>query len=150
MVAYSFQRRFVNPIRLGLGLEQPPEFPLAAGPKRHTIRADRKRGHAREGDQLQLFFGLRTRRCKLIGYARCIGSWPIELVFDDDPESEGVISPGSGLGQWGFASFDAFAIGDGFESWQALKSYWQNERGVADEFVGVIIFWENCKCTGAS
>jgi hypothetical protein len=37
---------------------------------------------------------------------------------------------------------DAFAIGDGFESWRALKDYWQNERDVDKEFVGVIIFWE--------
>lgn len=45
MVAYSFQKRFVEPIR--------------SGRKRQTIRADRKR-HARPGEVLQLYSGMRT------------------------------------------------------------------------------------------
>lgn len=43
MVAYSYKRRFVTPIRVGLGLL----------PKRQTIRAHGLRRHARAGEELQ-------------------------------------------------------------------------------------------------
>jgi hypothetical protein len=89
-----------------------------------------------------LFFAQRTAHCRLIGRARCTGCSPIGLRFDDDPEYEGIISPGFGIAQWGFTSLDAFAIGDGFDDWRALKTYWRNERGVVDEFEGVIVFWD--------
>jgi len=56
MVAYSFKAQFREPI--------------LAGTKRQTIRADRKR-HARLGEALQLYTGMRTRQCKLIGRATC-------------------------------------------------------------------------------
>jgi hypothetical protein len=143
MVAYSFQRRFVNPIRVGLGLDPLARFPPAHGPKRHTIRAPRLRDHAREGQRLQLYFAQRTQHCFLIAHTVCIGVAPITLVFDSDPESEGVISPGLGIMEWGYASLDAFAVGDGFESWAALRQFWLVERG-CDEFAfkGNIIFWE--------
>jgi hypothetical protein len=142
MVAYSFQRRFVNPIRVGLGFDQLADFPPAAGGKRHTIRGHRVRGHAREGQPLELFFAQRTPSCFLIARAVCIGVSPIRLLFDDDVEVEGVISPGLGLMQWGYASLDAFAIGDGFENWAALKNYWRIEHGCTQEFAGTIVFWE--------
>ena len=48
MVAYSFKRRFREPI--------------LAGSKQQTIRADRKR-HARRGEALQLYTGMRTTQC---------------------------------------------------------------------------------------
>jgi hypothetical protein len=142
MVAYSFQRRFVNPIRVGLGLDPLAKFPAAFGPKRHTIRGPRVRGHAREGQPLQLYFGQRSPASFLIGRAVCIGIMPVTLVFDDDPEHEGVISPGFGITQWGFCSLDEFAIGDGFENWAALKNYWRIDRGYTEEFSGSIIFWD--------
>jgi hypothetical protein len=143
MVAYSFQRRFVNPIRVGLGLDPLAHFPPAAGAKRHTIRGPRVRGHAHEGQKLHLFFAQRTKGCFLIARAICVGVSPVKLVFDDNPESEGVITLGFGLAQWGgYASLDAFAIGDGFADWKALKTYWRVERGYDDGFAGMIILWE--------
>jgi hypothetical protein len=143
MVAYSFQRRFVNPIRAGFGLDPLPDFPPAAGPKRHTIRSPRVRGHAHEGQPLELFFAQRTRACFLIARAVCTGVAPITLVFDADPEAEGVISPGFGIMEWGYDSLDAFAVGDGFKDWAELKNFWTVERGSAEfAFKGNIIFWE--------
>lgn len=65
MVAYSYKARFVEPIRLGL--EPGPWIP---GMKRQTIRADRKR-HARPGEEIQHYRGMRTRQCFLIGRAIC-------------------------------------------------------------------------------
>jgi hypothetical protein len=146
MVAYSFKRRFVNPIRMGLGLDPLVDFPPAAGPKRHTIRGPRVRGHAREGQQLDLFFAQRTRHCFLIARTFCTGVAPITLVFDN--EHEGVISPGLRIAQWGYGSLDAFAVGDGFANWAELKKFWAVERGCDEfSFKGNIIFWESIQKT---
>lgn len=143
MVALSFKRRFVEPIRVGLMRD---EYLIALAPfypKRQTIRAERKDGRRpKEGETLQLYCGMRTRQCFLIGKARCLFSCDITLLFDDDPEMEGVVSPGFGLAQWGYNSLDAFAQGDGFKDWQELKSFWAAEHPTIREFVGVITFWE--------
>jgi hypothetical protein len=85
MVAYSYKRRFINPIRVGLGL--PPLFQFGPHklvgdmdaeirPKRQTIRAFGKRRHARAGEILQHYTAMRTKQCTKIGDARCAG-------FDD-------------------------------------------------------------------
>jgi hypothetical protein len=127
MVAFSFRPRFVEPI--------------LAGTKRHTIRAPRRDGRwPVEGDELQLYTGMRTAACKLICRRTCLGTSPIQLVFDDDdPMGEGIISPGSD--QWGYASLDAFAVGDGFANWADLKAFWRLTNGVTEEFEGRIVFW---------
>jgi hypothetical protein len=51
MVAYSFDKRFVPQIENGF--------------KRQTIRAHRRR-HARPGEALQLYTGMRTKHCRKI------------------------------------------------------------------------------------
>jgi hypothetical protein len=145
MVAYSFQRRFVNPIRVGLRLEPLADFPPAAGPKRHTIRAPRLRNHASEGQPLELYFAQRTQYRFLIASTICTGRAPITLVFDSDPEFEGVISLGLGIAEWGYGSLDAFAVGDGFENWAALRQFWMVKRAGDFTFTGTIIFWNTNK-----
>lgn len=110
MPAYSFKKRFVMPIRVGLGLigltdpetgiEVPCELVLDDGaktphafdpmrdldppirPKRQTIRAEGKRRHARLGETLQLYTAMRTKQCKLIGKARCTAVVPITINFE--------------------------------------------------------------------
>ena len=66
MVAYSFQRRFAEPI-----LE---------GTKGGTIRADRRR-HARPGEELQLYVGMRTKQCRLVARKTCLACEPITINF---------------------------------------------------------------------
>lgn len=122
MVAYSFQRMFKGPI--------------LARTKLHTIRADRKR-HARPGEELQLYTGMRTKHCELIARATCKDVLPITLLFDTDPEMEGVIMPGFGVA----GGLDAFAISDGFTSWAELKAFWRKHHPGVDEFHGFIISW---------
>jgi hypothetical protein len=123
MVAYSFQQQFVLPIR--------------SGRKRQTIRADRKR-HARPGEHLQLYSGMRTKHCQLIGRATCLDVREVTLCFDDsDPEFEGVIMPGPGFA----GGLEEFARADGFSSWPELKAFWRAHHPGVDRFSGVLITW---------
>lgn len=135
MVAYSFQQQFVDPIRVGLSKVS---LSFDVPPKRHTIRADRKR-HARPGEELQLYRGMRTRACFLIGRARCTAVNRIELVFW-----------GRRLGVWidgtrtaaAPKDLDAFAQSDGFEGWPGLADFWRESHGDPQSWEGVIIHWE--------
>ena len=53
MVAYNFQKQFADAVE--------------RGEKRQTIRAPRRDGrHAKVGDKLQLYTGMRTKQCGMI------------------------------------------------------------------------------------
>lgn len=78
MVAYNFNAQF--------------EPKILAGVKRSTIRLPRKNGHAKVGDELQLYVGQRTPGCKLLMTAECVERWSIkfdgvsvEVAGDSDP-----------------------------------------------------------------
>ncbi|PZR82553.1 MAG: hypothetical protein DI537_36400, partial [Stutzerimonas stutzeri] len=113
MVAYSFHKRFVEPIATG--------HPATGIVKRQTIRADRKR-HARPGEPLQLYQGMRTKHCfKIIADPVCVAVRPLELFiargyvrFTDTGEAFGVT-----------AMLDDFARQDGFLHWADLQAFWQ-------------------------
>lgn len=126
MVAYSFKERFIRPIEIGLGSVQLSWDPA---PKMQTIRADRRR-HARPGEELQLYYAMRTKQCRLIGRARCLDVTPIEinvrhprLTINLDIDR------------------DAFAQADGFIDIQDMHRFWRSEHGLG-LFKGVLIRWE--------
>lgn len=134
MVAYSFKRQFIDPIRVGLGLpdvlrrlSSPPP------PKRQTIRADRAR-HARPGEELQLYHGMRTKHCFLIGRAICTDVQPIRITFRRSRikiATQIIEAP-----LW----LNEFAQADGFDHWMAMRDFWaENHAGTV--FKGVIIYW---------
>jgi hypothetical protein len=125
MVAYSFKARFAEPI--------------LAGTKRQTIRATGKRRHAKAGDALQLYVGMRTKHCrKIIPDTTCVETAPITILFDDeDDEAEGVILPGFGFP----GGLEGFARSDGFASWAELKAFWRENHPGVDQFEGVLIRW---------
>lgn len=134
MVAYSFNKRFVDPIRVGLS-KVPLSFDCA--PKRQTIRAIGKRRHARPGETLQMYHGMRTKQCFKIGEARCTTASAIYFDFrcgllqiDDRPRRKHVT-----------AELDEFARSDGFADWIEMKQFWQEEHD-AVSFSGVLIKWE--------
>jgi hypothetical protein len=79
MVAYSFQRRFVD--HVAAGLEPGPWCP---GMKRHTLRQPRlgRQGHARPEQVVHLYTGMRTRQCRLIGRAVARVQIPVMLHWD--------------------------------------------------------------------
>ena len=152
MVAYSFNKGFVDPI--------------ASGRKRQTIRAPRRR-HAQIGEQLQLYTGMRTKACRLIrDDVVCVGLG--EVRFDLRPLAD-LPEPGSarelarllaerpvslevnGIPIETEFDQDEFAAADGFDNWrlgrtelspfEAMVNFWMVTHG-AGLFTGVLISWE--------
>lgn len=127
MVAYSFQTQFADPI--------------ITGRKMQTIRAHRKR-HARPGEPLQLFVGMRTKHCrKLIEPdPLCVAVIHLKLDVRDihpllwwTPEVD----------QWVKAD-DLFAQADGFETVEAMRRFWFQTHGPGI-FEGVLIKWRKAE-----
>jgi hypothetical protein len=121
MVAYSFKARFADPI--------------LRGDKRQTIRAHRKR-HARPGEELQLYTGMRTKHCRLIGHAICERIEPIII----DVAGGAVHFPRSTETING-DELDAFAVRDGFQDWEDMRAFWRAEHPSIAVFEGVVIRW---------
>jgi hypothetical protein len=122
MVAYSFQPRFVDPIR--------------ALTKRQTMRNRRKR-HARPGETVQLYTGLRTQRCRLIGTATCTRVAAVTLDF---VENEIVV----GASHIDMAdALDWFARADGFADWDDLRGWFADTHDAVAKWSGVLIEWSD-------
>ena len=120
MVAYSFRARF--------------RAPILAGTQCQTIRADRTR-QARPGEQVQLYTGMRTRQCRIIGRAVCTISSPVTIGVAD-----GWVDDGCGRMTDPYF-LDAFAHLDGFVGWTAMATFWQREHPDVALFSGVLIRW---------
>jgi hypothetical protein len=124
MVAYSFQKQFRDPI--------------LSGTKRQTIRAVRKSRHARPGERLQLYTGMRTKYCRLIGTATCQTVSPITINFVKQSVS---YEFGQGTTTVFPGGLDEFARGDGFADWAAMRAFWEKAHGSTTEFNGWLIRW---------
>ena len=128
MVAYSFKKQFGPPI--------------LAGTKAQTIRAHRKR-HARPGEMVQLFTGMRTRQCRRLGESRCVEVLPVRLVFTDRGIPEAFQVNGAPIGPRAMA---LFAVADGFADLNDMRRFWWAEHPPAEGdtlvFEGVLIRWQ--------
>lgn len=122
MVAYSFKKRFEESIRSGL--------------KTHTLRNDRKR-HARPGEFVQLYVGMRTRYCRkiMVPDPVCIEVKVVEITFSAETIKAVLVD---GLAQ----DVARFAISDGFETPDDMFKFWCNEHGKIVRWSGVMIVWE--------
>lgn len=127
MVAYSFKKQFGPPI--------------LAGTKAQTIRAERagKSRHARPGELVQLYTGMRTRQCTKLGEAPCLEVLPIKMDL-----IVGLVMAGD---SWirHVAELHAFAVRDGFADWWELVAFWVSEHPGVDLFEGVLIRWQPLK-----
>lgn len=124
MVAYSFNPRFEAAIREGW--------------KTQTIRPARAR-HARPGEMLQLFCGMRTAHCrKIVADVRCSEVMAVRLFFDDQAAIEAIHTDGVPV-----RDLDAFAVRDGFTDIDDMSAFWRKKHGALDgmEFHGVLIEW---------
>lgn len=130
MVAYNFKRAFVDDI--------------AAGIKRQTIRLPRRR-HARPGEAVQLFTGMRTKYCqKIIADPICVGV--DEIIIDVRSSSRLIEINGIPLDLTSNEA-DLYAIGDGFGGQKPpvrpidfMLAWWRATHG-AVLFSGVVIRW---------
>lgn len=144
MVAYNFMTGFVAPIE--------------ARTKRQTIRGHRKR-HARPGEPVQLFTGMRTRHCrKIIADPVCVGVDEVRFDLRDAAAVPTEIARTvrlevNGLPLIGVAA-ETYAIGDGFAGLPPSDGYlgsvspfgmmayfWYRVHGLV-LFDGVAIRWE--------
>ena len=127
MVAYSFKARFAAPI--------------LAGTKAQTIRAERagRSRHARPGEQLHLFTGMRTKACRRLATPTCIAVTPIRMVFSGPKACELIAIDGIHLVP---SSMARFARADGFETIADMAAFWAAEHPGIEEFRGVLIRWQ--------
>ncbi|MEO0589083.1 MAG: ASCH domain-containing protein [Pseudomonadota bacterium] len=138
MVAYSFKKQFGEPI--------------VSGEKCQTVRAPRKR-HARVGEPVQLYVGMRTKACrKLIEPDPiCTSTQIVEIHIDRDaPEIITVMMlDGTALMDHEiefFAWCDGFRSQPGKSARHMMGEFWMREHLERDaselRFVGFVIRWE--------
>ncbi|MEG2173451.1 MAG: ASCH domain-containing protein [Desulfovibrionaceae bacterium] len=120
MSAYNFQARFASLVESGV--------------KRQTIRATGKRRHARLGEPVQLYTGMRTRFCrKLIKPDPiCIQTQSIEMV---EFNSVVLIFINGELVQ----DAEALAVADGFYTFVDFINFFRRVHSFP--FHGVLIRW---------
>ena len=129
MVAYSFQRQFVPKILFGT--------------KTQTIRRLRASSsrHARPGEMMSLYIGMRTKHCSLIGTATCerlsVATIDFHKRIIDLEHSDGTTER-----IWR-AGLDRFAVADGFENWAEMLGFWSRYHFGVAIFEGIIIHWKD-------
>lgn len=123
-----------------------PEFaPLVlSGEKQTTIRRKRKR-RTKRGDRLFLYTGMRTKRCRMLGKARCSGVWPFRMDESGASIRSGVLgrrfwSRLSGVGIRDLAWGDARMTPEGF------TAFFLERYGLP--FDGELIEWEDFEPAG--
>lgn len=125
MVAYSFQKRFITPIR--------------AGTKSQTIRAIGKRRHVRPGEALQIYYGMRTKHCeKIIEDQVCCHVMPIK-IYNGPRYINQIFVLGLPMPT---DLFDGFAVKDGFENAEDMHDFWMRSHGEG-MFHGLLIGWND-------
>ena len=117
MPAINFQERFAD-------LVEDHE-------KRQTIRPERKRPIVLS-DILYLYTGMRTKRCRKLRTAVCLGTRTITITMDAVIFEE--------CYWWGLGRFvGALANADGFDSWSEMRDWFDKRYGLP--FEGVLITW---------
>jgi len=135
MPAYSFQRQFAEPIldgRKGGTIRAPRRRRLGAGA---GPRADTG-GHARPGETLYLYTGMRTKQCRKIAEKTCLAVEPVRLDFLRDRITVG------GIAFWSLHALHLFARFDGFETYPDMANFWRETHGSGGmDFEGWHIRW---------
>lgn len=132
MVAYSFKQQF--------------EALIASGEKRQTVRGFRAR-HARPGEALQLFCGMRTRSCfKIIPDPICTRLRHVNIAIGDPMrpvpviELDGIILNPEEAER--FAEADGFRATASIPATAMLNAFWTLHHPDVWHFSGVVIEWE--------
>ncbi|MCV0428857.1 MAG: ASCH domain-containing protein [Roseibium sp.] len=142
MVAYSFKAFF--------------EPQISTGFKQHTVRAERRR-HARPGETVQLYVGMRTRHCRKIlkpdPICTAVPPIVIELSSRRDDFIQSIEIDGCKLNADDieqFARADGFAPEhinvlaldlDGKTARKNMGEFWHHNHD-GDRFTGMLIKWK--------
>ena len=127
MVAYNFQKQFADDVE--------------SGKKKQTVRPVGKRRHAKVGDALQLYYGQRTKQCRKLRDAVCVRMDKIAIqTFGVRLDSDSGALQASDMAGEGLVWLENFAKRDGFESWEAMRDWFEQQHSLP--FEGVLIMWE--------
>lgn len=108
MVAYNFQPEFAEAI--------------VAGSKVSTIRPARARGHARPGQVVHLFIGLRGKSGLRLLEAPCVACEPVEI------HEAGMVVSGEPLAD--VEQLDTIARRDGFTGFGNMQAWFERRYGL--------------------
>jgi hypothetical protein len=127
VVAYSFKPQF--------------EAALRSGDKAQTIRALGKRRHARPGEMLQIYLGMRTANCRLLFQSECVEVVPI-ILDKCEPNKPYLFTPARKVILNGQAlsinEIHQLALADGFPDRHAFYQFFEDRL----PFEGVLIRWK--------
>lgn len=122
MVAFNFQERFTDDVEDGI--------------KTNTIR---RSARCKPGDRLQLYTGMRTKKCRKLMDATCTAVKPIRI------DHMGIILDGKRLPA-GWARRDDhedhdcdFAKADGFDDFMEMAEWFHAQYTLP--FNGFVIYW---------
>lgn len=126
MVAYNFQKQFADDVE--------------SGKKTQTIRKRGKRKPPSVGHEIQLFTGMRTKKCRLLRTPICTS---VEVIEIRSHFKHVLIGTPSGdtyqFNRLTDGVIEKLAKDDGFESVDAFFEYFKTARG--DYFSGFLIRW---------
>ena len=127
MPALNFMRQFADAVR--------------HGEKRQTVRAPRKDGrpHAKRGDTIRLYTGMRTKSCELLAEATVTRVVAIRI----EPTCmylNGKMVPSAIYDRNCEQTDNAFAKADGFDSFMEMASWFDDVHGLP--FEGTVIHWD--------
>jgi len=118
MVAYNFQKQFVDLIERGI--------------KTQTIR---QTARAKPGDALQLYVDQRTKNCKKITDAVCTATYPVKIHKDRvefmTGQCHSLRDPDD---------LARFAKADGFVGYMEMADFFREKYGSLP-FEGFVIYW---------
>ncbi|MCM0021453.1 MAG: hypothetical protein NBV67_15790 [Tagaea sp.] len=128
MPALNFQKRFVPLIE--------------SGAKPHTFRVEGKRRPPRVGETLSLYYGMRTKACRLIKRVPCAAVQRMSVKFLNTPVGWYAERTIDGVPMTG-AQNEAFAVADGFESWPAFEAWLRTAHEAPEDGIvrGWLIWW---------
>ena len=120
MVAYSFQAQFLPPI--------------AERTKQSTLRAPSNKRLPRVGGSAQLYYGMRTKFCRLVGTATVLKVETVRIDFYTDS----IFYPSRVENE---LDHEAFAVTDGFANWDDLSNWFRDRMPGIAAWRGNRIFW---------
>lgn len=126
MPALNFKKQFAADVELGV--------------KRQTVRARRKdgRAHAKVGDTIKLYTGMRHESCRLLAEATVTRLSRVRIeethIFLDGERLYASLASCTGR-----QTTDDFAQADGFNNFKEMADWFRATHGLP--FEGTVIYW---------